>query len=151
MTLWAGSRQEIGASDRRYRFSSAPRIARSTLQKREVMTQARLTKSRGASTMQAVQISEYGAPEVLTFTEVPDPVVKAGEVLVDVAAAGVNYYDTYQREGTYQVPLPYVPRLEGAGTVRAIGEGGEGIPPGTRVAWPHTLGSCAPLGAVPPR
>src|SRR5262245_57415084 len=65
-----------------------------------------------------------------TFTEVPDPVVKAGQVLVDVA--GVNYYDTYQREGNYQAPLPYVPGLEGAGTVRATGEGVEGIAPGDK-------------------
>jgi NADPH2:quinone reductase len=68
---------------------------------------------------------------------------------VDVAAAGVNYIDTYQRDGTYPMPLPYVPGLEGTGRVRATGEGVTGFDVGDRVAWAESLGSCAERTIVP--
>ena len=73
--------------------------------------------------MRAIQITESGGPEVLTPTELPDPTPGPGELLVEVAAAGVNYIDTYQRQGIYPMSLPYVPGLEGTGRVRALGEG----------------------------
>jgi NADPH2:quinone reductase len=99
--------------------------------------------------MRAVQVSEAGGPEVLTPVELPDREPAPGQVLVEVAAAGVNYIDTYQRSGTYPVPLPYVPGLEGAGRVRAAGEGVTEFAAGDRVAWSETLGSYAELVAVP--
>ena len=71
--------------------------------------------------MHGIRIASTGGPEVLEWAELPDPEPGLGEVLVEVAAAGVNFIDTYQRSGLYPMPLPYVPGLEGAGTVVAIG------------------------------
>lgn len=99
--------------------------------------------------MRAIQISEAGGPRVLTSTELPDPTPGPGELLVEVAASGVNFIDTYQREGIYPMPLPYVPGLEGSGRVRALGEGVSGVGVGDRVAWCETLGSYAELVCVP--
>ena len=98
--------------------------------------------------MRAIQISSAGGPDVLTPVELPDPQAGPGTLLVEVAAAGVNYIDTYQREGIYPMPLPYVPGLEGAGRVRAVGEGVTGFAVGERVAWAENLGSYAELVAV---
>jgi NADPH2:quinone reductase len=93
--------------------------------------------------MRAIQISTTGGPEVLTPTELPDPEPGPGELLVDVAAAGVNFIDIYQRNGTYPMPLPYVPGLEGAGRVLALGAGVTEFAAGDRVAWSEALGSYA--------
>ncbi|GHC85083.1 NADPH:quinone reductase [Nocardiopsis terrae] len=67
--------------------------------------------------MRAIQITEFGGPEVLTPTELPDPEPGPGEILVDVARSGVNYADTHQAENTYLAPstLPMVPGAEIAG------------------------------------
>ncbi len=99
--------------------------------------------------MRAIQISEAGGPDVLTPVELPDPEPGPGQLVVDVAAAGVNYIDTYQRDGTYSMQMPYVPGLEGVGRVRAVGEGVTGFAVGDRVAWAESLGSCAERAAVP--
>jgi len=75
--------------------------------------------------MHAVVISEPGGPDVLQWTEVPDPEPGPGEVLVEVAAAGVNRADLMQRQGHYPPPpgaSPY-PGLECSGTVAALGDG----------------------------
>lgn len=85
--------------------------------------------------MRAMVVSRTGGPEVLELQERPDPTPGDGELLVDVAAAGVNFIDVYQREGRYPVPLPFVAGSEGAGTVRDVGAGVDGIRPGDRVAW----------------
>src|SRR3984885_1106495 len=75
--------------------------------------------------MHAVVISEPGGPEVLQWTEVPDPRPGPGEVIVEVAAAGVNRADMLQRQGFYPPPpgAPPYPGLECSGTVAALGEG----------------------------
>lgn len=99
--------------------------------------------------MRAIQITETGGPQVLTSTELPDPAPGPGELLVEVAAAGVNFIDTYQREGIYPMTLPYGPGMEGAGRVRAVGEGVTGVAAGDRVAWCEQLGSYAELVVVP--
>ncbi|MGW5051681.1 quinone oxidoreductase family protein [Actinokineospora sp. NPDC004072] len=96
----------------------------------------------------AVQVTRTGGPEVLAVTEVEAPSPGPGEVLVDVAAAGVNYIDTYHRSGIYPLPLPFVIGLEGAGTVAAVGEGADARV-GDRVAWSGTLGSYASQAVVP--
>lgn len=69
--------------------------------------------------MRAVQVSEVGGPEVLRVSDVPEPQPGEGEVLVDVALAGVNFGDTHQREGQYiaERELPFVLGGEVAGTV----------------------------------
>ncbi len=69
--------------------------------------------------MRAVQITEFGGPEVLTLTEVADPVPGQGQVLVEVTSAGVNYADTHQVENSYLSPsqLPLIPGSEVVGTL----------------------------------
>jgi NADPH2:quinone reductase len=99
--------------------------------------------------VRAIQISSAGGPDVLTPVELPDPQAGPGTLLVEVAAAGVNYIDTYQREGIYPMALPYVPGLEGAGRVRAVGPDVTGFAVGDRVAWSEQLGSYAEQVAVP--
>ena len=100
--------------------------------------------------VRAIQITTTGGPDVLVPAELPEPQPGPGELLVEVAAAGVNYIDTYQRDGTYPMQLPYVPGLEGAGRVRAVGgDGAVGFAVGDRVAWAESLGSYAELVVVP--
>jgi NADPH2:quinone reductase len=99
--------------------------------------------------VRAIQITETGGPEVLTVAELPDPEPGPGELLIEVAVAGVNYIDTYQRQGIYPIPLPFVLGMEGCGRVRALGEGVDEFAVGDRVAWPEPLGSYAELAVVP--
>lgn len=98
--------------------------------------------------MRAVVVNELGGPEVMALGEWPDPVPGPGQVLVRVAAAGVNFIDIYRRSGVYKQPVPYVPGSEGAGTVVAAGEGVHEFAPGDHVAWSDGPGSYAELVAV---
>lgn len=79
----------------------------------------------------------------MRWRELPDPTPRAGEIVVELAAAGLNYIDTYQRSGLYSVPLPYTLGLEGAGTVVALGDGVASVAVGDRVAWATAPGSYA--------
>ncbi len=97
----------------------------------------------------AVQVRRTGGPEVLDVAEVEIGAPGPGELLVDVAAAGVNYIDTYQRAGLYSVPLPYILGLEGAGTVVAVGSDVHGFDEGDRVAWQGVPGGYAQRALVP--
>lgn len=99
--------------------------------------------------MKAIRVHQFGGPEVLTFEDVPDPTPKAGEAVVRVDAAGLNFIDTYQRSGAYKIPLPTVLGQEGAGTVTAVGAGVTGVKAGDKVAWTGILGSYAEQIAVP--
>lgn len=91
--------------------------------------------------MRAVIVERTGGPEVLTLVEQETPEPGAGEVLVDVAAGGVNFIDIYQRSGAYPLPLPFVAGSEGAGTVSALGPAVEGVSVGDRVAWAMVPGT----------
>jgi NADPH:quinone reductase len=93
--------------------------------------------------MKAIQISQYGGPEVLKIQEVSIGKPGSGQALIRMKAAGVNFIDIYQRRGTYPVNLPYIPGLEGAGVVEAVGEGVKNVKPGDRVAFVHEPGSYA--------
>jgi NADPH2:quinone reductase len=99
--------------------------------------------------VRAIQVNETGGPEVLRPVEVDDPAPGAGELLVDLGAAGVNYIDTYHCAGLYPLPLPFIPGLEGMGTVRELGDGVSDFTVGDRVAWAQTIGSYAEKVAVP--
>lgn len=102
--------------------------------------------------MRAVIGSQHGGPEVLQIGEVAAPEPGPGQLLVDVAAAGVNYMDIYQREGRppyASAGLPYVPGAEGAGTVAAVGPSVRDFAAGDRVAWTMAPGSYAEQVAVP--
>ena len=85
--------------------------------------------------MRCIEISEAGAPEVLQVAERPVPAVGEGEVLIRVAAAGVNRPDIMQRLGLYPPPpgASDLPGLEVAGTVAELGPGVEGWAPGDSV------------------
>ena len=99
--------------------------------------------------MRAIVVSELGGPEAMVVTEQPDPVAGPGQIVVEVAAAGVNFIDTYRRSGVYKQPVPYVPGSEGAGTVVAVGEGVTEFAVGEHVAWHEGPGSYAERVAVP--
>ncbi|MEU7896355.1 quinone oxidoreductase [Nonomuraea sp. NPDC049152] len=99
--------------------------------------------------MHAIVINAQGGPEVLEYAEHPDPVPGPGEVLIDVAASGVNFIDVYHRTGTYPLDLPSPIGSEGAGTVAAVGEGVEDLAVGDTVAWVNVLGSYAEKAVVP--
>jgi NADPH2:quinone reductase len=95
--------------------------------------------------MRAIVVEQNGGPEVLLVGERPDPEPGPGQLLVQVAAAGVNFMDIYQREGRppYNNAVPYVAGGEGAGTVVAAGDGVAGFAAGDRVAWTGIPGSYA--------
>jgi NADPH:quinone reductase len=99
--------------------------------------------------MRAIQAAEAGGPEVLTLVELPEPQAGPGELVVRVAAAGVNFRDTYERSGAYPMPFPHVAGAEGAGTVVAVGDGVTEFAVGDRVAWANARGSYAEQVAVP--
>ena len=99
--------------------------------------------------MQAVMMHRTGDPEVLQSETVDDPRVEEGQVVVDTVAAGLNFIDTYHRAGAYPLELPVVPGLEGAGRVRDVGPGVDGVTEGDRVAWTGVMGSYAERVAVP--
>ncbi|MDH4118951.1 MAG: quinone oxidoreductase [Acidimicrobiia bacterium] len=98
--------------------------------------------------MNAVVVTELGGPEVLTWTEIEDPVADDG-VIVEVAAAGLNFIDTYQRSGLYPIRVPFIPGLEGSGTVVSA-PAGSGFSAGDRVAWADGQGSYAERVSVHP-
>jgi NADPH:quinone reductase len=99
--------------------------------------------------MRAIVVNELGGPEVMRLAEQPDPVAGPGQVVVAVAAAGVNFRDIYVRTGMYQQPLPYVPGSEGAGTVTAVGDHVTGLAVGDQVAWSEGNGGYAEQAVVP--
>ncbi|HUK99618.1 MAG TPA: quinone oxidoreductase [Nitrospirota bacterium] len=99
--------------------------------------------------MRAIKVTRYGNADVLSLTETePKPKPSAGQALVRIYAAGVNFVDIYQRRGTYPVKLPYIPGLEAAGVVEAVGEAVTEIQPGDRIAYTGHLGSYSEYTAI---
>jgi NADPH:quinone reductase len=101
--------------------------------------------------MRVIVGERWGGPEVLRVTEQATPRPGPGQVVVEIAAAGVNYMDIYQREGigSYRAEPPFVPGGEGAGTVTAVGEGVTALAVGDRVAWAGPGNSYAEQVALP--
>jgi putative PIG3 family NAD(P)H quinone oxidoreductase len=101
--------------------------------------------------MHAITVREPGAPEVLEWTEVPDPVAGPGEVLVDVAASAVNRADLLQRQGLYPPPkgASEIIGMECSGRVAALGEGVTGWSVGDEVCALLAGGGYAEKVAVP--
>ena len=99
--------------------------------------------------MKAIRVHAPGGPEVLSLEDLPIPEAGAGQVVVQVEAAGVNFIDICQRAGQYCVAAPFIPGQEGAGLVTAVGSGVTGVREGDRVAWTGALGSYAQFAAVP--
>lgn len=99
--------------------------------------------------MKAIVVHEAGGPEKLAMEQVAEPSPGAGELLVDVMSAGLNFIDTYQRGGLYPLDFPFTPGLEGTGTVAALGDGVKGFSVGDRVGWVSVLGTYAERHIVP--
>lgn len=101
--------------------------------------------------MKAMVMTRPGGPEVMDWMSRPDPVPGLGQVLVEVAAAGVNFMDIGVRRGgfwsEFQYPKPL--GVEGAGRVLEVGEGVRDFAPGQRVAWVYAPGSYADKVLIP--
>ncbi len=109
---------------------------------------ARRPAERLTGPMRAIRATAPGGPEVLSVVDLPDPEPGPGQVVVRVAAAGLNFIDTYRRSGRYPMPFPHVVGSEGAGTVAAAGDGVD-LAEGDRVAWlDGSTGSYAELAVV---
>lgn len=91
--------------------------------------------------MKAIQVHQFGGPEVLKLEEIPTPKPAAGQVLVRIHGVGVNPYDTYMRGGGYAIKpaLPYTPGSDAAGTVESVGAGVSKVKPGDRVYTAKTV------------
>ncbi|WP_076860177.1 NADPH:quinone oxidoreductase family protein [Bradyrhizobium mercantei] len=102
--------------------------------------------------MRAYQVVEFGPPSALRLAEVADLVPAADQILVDVAAAGINYPDVLVVSGHYQIlpQRPFVPGKEIAGVVRAVGAGVRGFAPGDRVLSQLEHGAFAEQALVRP-
>ena len=100
-------------------------------------------------TATAIVVPRLGGSEVLEVAErqVSDP--GPGQLLVRLAAAGVNFIDVYQRSGVYPMQTPFVLASEGAGIVEAVGAGVTDFQPGDTVAWAQSAGSASSLVLVP--
>jgi NADPH2:quinone reductase len=95
--------------------------------------------------MKAILCKQYGPPESLTFEDLPSPSAGAGEVVISVKAASVNFPDVLIIQNKYQFkpPLPFSPGSELAGVVKEIGEGVTGVKVGDRVIAFTTYGAFA--------
>ncbi len=85
--------------------------------------------------MKAIQVNQFGAPDVLTLADVPTPEPKENEILIKLAYAGLNHVDIWVRKGSpaYPVKLPHILGCDGAGIVEAMGPQAEGVSIGDRV------------------
>jgi NADPH2:quinone reductase len=102
--------------------------------------------------MKAIRVHQFGDPSVMKLEEAPETSPGAGEVLIDVKAAGVNPVDTYIRTGQYASlpPLPYTPGSDAAGVVAAVGSDVQGVKAGDRVYISGTIAGRA-VGAYAER
>ena len=105
--------------------------------------------------MKCIQIDRYGGPEALNHRDIAVPVPQAGELLIRISHAGINFMDIHTREGkyatsrTYPVALPCTLGMEGAGQVAAVGAGADEFKSGDRVAFCIVWGSYAEYAVVP--
>ena len=99
--------------------------------------------------MKAIRVHAPGAAEAMKLEDVPEPQPKAGEAVVRVDAAGLNYIDVYQRSGLYKLDMPLTLGLEAGGTVTAVGAGVTEVKVGDTVAYTGVPGAYAQSAAVP--
>lgn len=102
-----------------------------------------------SQTMHAVVATAAGGPEVLRHDTVDAPSPGPRDVLVRVAAAGVNFIDTYRRSGVYSIDYPSILGSEGSGVVEAVGSEVTDVAVGDHVAWSDAPSSYAELVVVP--
>jgi len=99
--------------------------------------------------MKAILIHKTGGPGAMQYQDTAAPTPAAGQALVRLHASGVNYIDVYFRTGLYPVETPFIPGMEGAGVVEALGEGVTHVAVGDRVAYAMQRGSYAEFACVP--
>jgi NADPH2:quinone reductase len=99
--------------------------------------------------MKAILVPKTGGVDVLTYTDVPDPKPKPNEVIVKIAASGVNFIDVYFREGRYPITPPFIVGQEASGVVSEVGSGVKDFKPGERVAYTGITGAYAEYEAIP--
>ena len=99
--------------------------------------------------MKAVQITEFGGPEVMKYQDLPDLSPNEGQALVQIEAVGVNYTDTYSRSGVNPTTLPWVVGVEGAGVVKQVGPNVTQVREGDSVVYCGIPGSYAEQAIVP--
>lgn len=99
--------------------------------------------------MKAIQVPKTGGVEVLSFLDLPTPQPKPNEVVVKIAASGVNYIDVYFREGRYPATPPFILGQEASGVVSETGSNVKDFKPGERVAYTGITGAYAEYEAVP--
>ena len=99
--------------------------------------------------MKAIRVHETGDTDVLRQEEIPAPEPGPGEALVQIAAIGLNFIDIYYRKGLYTTELPFIPGLEAAGRVLALGPGVSQVKVGDPVAYGMSLGAYAEQAVVP--
>ncbi len=99
--------------------------------------------------MHAIEVSETGGPEVLTYVEKPKPEPGPGQVLIKAEAIGVNFIDTYFRSGLYPREVPFIVGTEVCGTVEAVGDDVAALNVGDRVVTDKSLGAYAEYTLAP--
>ena len=101
--------------------------------------------------MKAAIVERWMEPSELVLQEVPEPVLTPGSVLIEVEAAGCNFFDILLCQGRYQVkpPFPFVPGSELAGVVREVADDVQGTAPGDRVYGSVPLGAFAEVARAP--
>jgi NADPH:quinone reductase len=99
--------------------------------------------------MKAIRVHAPGAADAMKLEDVPEPQPKAGEAVVKIDAAGLNYIDVYQRSGLYKLEMPLTLGLEAGGTVTATGPGVTEVKVGDKVAYTGVPGAYAQYAAVP--
>jgi NADPH2:quinone reductase len=90
-----------------------------------------------------VRVHQHGGPECLSLDDIPLQTVGPDELLIEVQAAGVNFYDTQLRSGLYKQPLPLALGNEGAGIIRELGAEVTGFELGSSVGWVQSTASYA--------
>ena len=99
--------------------------------------------------MKAVQITEFGGPEVMKYQDLPDLSPGDGQALVEIQAVGVNFTDTYSRSGVNPTALPWIVGVEGAGVVKDVGKDVTQVREGDSVVYCSISGSYAEQAVVP--
>jgi NADPH2:quinone reductase len=97
----------------------------------------------------AIRIHKTGGPEVLQWEEITVGEPGPGQIRLRHTAVGLNFIDVYHRTGLYPMPLPFIPGMEGAGTVEAVGDGVADLRPGDRVAYAGSIGGYAEARLIP--
>ncbi len=99
--------------------------------------------------MKAVRVHTPGGPEAMRYEDAPQPTPQAGEAIVKVDAAGLNYIDVYFRSGQYKAAAPFTLGMEAGGTVTAVGPNVTEVKVGDKVAYTGVPGAYAEYAAVP--